>query len=162
MAADRTEGSSPPAQQPTSCLQRSLPLPQCPWPQGSCYRVAGSGRWWKHGGFQAAGEVEAGMGHPQQSLTEFSACGMRVYRPHGRQQHLAPSTACRQLRGKNHCGITASLGNSVSPCSLQLFAARSFPKYIHQKTQVLQELCQGVEEPIWLWHLIHTAKEMQF
>ena len=54
----------------------------------------GGGGLGQHGGFQAGGEAEAGIRHSRQTPAECSVCGMRVRRPRGRQQHLAPSTAC--------------------------------------------------------------------
>ena len=48
-----------------------------------------------HGGFRAGGDAEPGIGHPRQGPVERSACRLRVCRPpRGRQQRLAPSTAC--------------------------------------------------------------------
>lgn len=80
-----------------------LPVPTVPlfpglMSQSRWFRALGAVASWgkggQHGGFPAGGEAEAGMGHPRQTPAERSACGTRLCRPRGRQQRLAPSTAC--------------------------------------------------------------------
>ena len=88
-------------------------MSQSRWFQG-LGTVVSRGGGGKHGGFQAAGEAEAGIGHPRQTQLNALLAGRGVQAP-WQAAAPGPSTACQRRAGKNPVWHHSLLGEFTAP-----------------------------------------------